>query len=216
TESPCHFSPGRASSHNDKVERAFLDERGIAVRGFQDGKDSGSQYLGIAKRIERIAGLLRARRSEEVRPRTGCQNQKIPVVLRAFAGDYGSGMEIDGNDFRHLHIDIRMIPKTISQIRCDIAWRQHSRSYLVKQRLELLIVVLIDERDTQIFRTSQLARTTQPCKTTANNDNVLQVIRLLGMQVLTAGRSLHRCAPELNLPPRLSAPGPESSASLPI
>src|SRR5262249_17501773 len=94
TESPCHFSPGRASSHNDKVERAFLDERGIAVRGFQDGKDSGSQYLGIAKRIERIAGLLRARRSEEVRPRTGCQNQKIPVVLRAFAGDYGSGMEI--------------------------------------------------------------------------------------------------------------------------
>ena len=70
--------------------------------------------------------------------------------------DRASG-EICRNNLSHFHIDIGMASKQVSKIGGDIAGCQDPGGNLVKQRLELLIVVLVQKRDAHLAGPSQLA-----------------------------------------------------------
>jgi hypothetical protein len=79
---------------------------------------------------------------------------------------------------RQLYIHVGVAPEDVTQGKGRIARRQSSSRHLIEQRLELLIVVLVDQRDPNIRIRRQLTRTVQSGETAADYNNVFQ-IRLL-------------------------------------
>ena len=62
----------------------------------------------------------------------------------------GASVEIDGDHFAHLDVHVGVLSKDVAQVECDVGWRQRRGGNLVQQRLELLIVVPVDQRDVHI------------------------------------------------------------------
>ena len=60
---------------------------------------------------------------------------------------------------RELDVDVGLIGKHLPQRVGDVAGRDLRGRHLVEQRLELVVVVAIDQRDPHVLVVSQLART---------------------------------------------------------
>ena len=60
----------RAAADDDEVERAALDQRGVAVGGLEHGEDPGAQPGRVFEGVQRERVLLGAGRAEEVRAAT--------------------------------------------------------------------------------------------------------------------------------------------------
>ena len=59
-------------------------------------------------------------------------------------------VEIDRDDLCHFHVYVGVAAKRTAQIESYIAWTEHRGGHLVKQRLELLIIVFVDQRDPNV------------------------------------------------------------------
>ena len=70
-----HFGSRRTSTDEHEVQRAFCDQRLVAVGGLEHRQNSGAQQLGVVQRVERIAVLVGARRAEKVGQRSCSQHQ---------------------------------------------------------------------------------------------------------------------------------------------
>src|SRR5271170_6710536 len=86
---------------------------------------------------------------------------------------------VDRDDLCHFHVDVGMDPEYAAQIKSNIVWGEQRGGRLVEQRLELLIVVLVEQRDSDMRIRSQLACTLHSCETTPYDHNVLRAVRLL-------------------------------------
>jgi hypothetical protein len=84
-----------------------------------------------------------------------------------------SRFEIRRNYLGHLYIDVGIILEDVPQRKRRIARRQHGRGDLIEQRLELLIIVFVDQRDPDIRTRRQFAGTVQPSKTASDDNDVL-------------------------------------------
>ena len=178
-ESPRHFRARGTASHDDEVQRAFGDQRRIAIRTFQNGEDAGAQGLGVTQRVQRIAMLVRSRRAKEIGLRSRGQHQKIALISLALGGLDSASVEIDRDDLRHLHVHVRMVPQDTAQVKSDVAWRQRRTSHLIEQWLELLIVIFVDQRDPNVGMLGQLLGAVQPGKTTSHDHYMFHSERLL-------------------------------------
>ena len=168
-----HFGAGRTCSHNDEVQGAFLDERGIAFGSLKDRENARAQALGIMEGIQRVAVLVGPRCAEEVRLRPSRKHQKVALILLSVRSYRGTGCEVGGDNLGHYHVHIRVLFENTAQTESGIAGRQHGRGYLIEQRLELLIVILVEQCDPNIRMRSQLAGTVQTGETATYDDNVL-------------------------------------------
>src|SRR5271170_3950738 len=86
---------------------------------------------------------------------------------------------VDRDDLCHFHVDVGMDPEYAAQIKSNIVWGEQRGGRLVEQRLELLIVVLVEQRDSDMRIRSQLACTLHSCETTTYDHNVLRAVRHL-------------------------------------
>jgi hypothetical protein len=117
----------------------------------------------------------------------------VPLTLRSFNG---SRLEIDRDHLAHLYIHVGVALEDVAQGKRRIARRQHGGGHLVEQRLELLKIVLVDQRDPNIRMRSQLTGTVQSGETATDDNYVLHAVRLLfdglghGYSIFTSGRSV--------------------------
>src|SRR5271170_6042073 len=84
---------------------------------------------------------------------------------------------VDRDDLCHFHVDVGMDPEYAAQIKSNIVRREERGGRLVEQRLELLIVVLVEQRDSDMRMRSQLTGTLQSRKTTTHDHNMLRAVR---------------------------------------
>jgi hypothetical protein len=76
-----------------------------------------------------------------------------------------------------------------AQIESYVAGGKDRVCYLIEQRLELLVVVLVDQRDPYIGIRCDLVSTVHTCKTAAHDYNVLNAVGCL------LGRLIHSRRP---------------------
>ena len=95
------------------------------------------------------------------------------MIRLSLLGDHRPRRQIGGNNLRHLDLDVGMLHQDVPQAEGDVAGRQEPGRHLVQQRLELLIVVLVDQRDADLRMRCQFAGAVQSGKTTANDDDML-------------------------------------------
>src|SRR5208283_1783643 len=116
--------------------------------------------------------------TEKVCLRAGRQHQKVALVLLPLGCVHRMRVEIDRDDLCHLHVNVAMALKRAAQIESYVAWTEHRGGHLVQQRLELLVVVLVKQRDPKMRMRCQLAGTLQSGETTTYDQNVLHAVRL--------------------------------------
>ena len=137
---------GRAGTHNDEVQRAVVNQLRIAIRVFEHGEHARAQALGVGERIQREGVLLRARGAEEVRPGAHREHEVVPREARSVGTRHRLGAGVDFGDGCHLHADTAPFAEDPAQRTRNVARSDLRGRDLVQHRLELVIVVLVDQR----------------------------------------------------------------------
>ena len=96
--------------------------------------------------IERIAIFRRSRRTKKIRLRPGGQNQVVALVALPMRRFDRMGVRVDRGHLGHFYVDIGVVVQNAAQIKSNIAGTKDRRRHLVEQWLELLIVVLVEQR----------------------------------------------------------------------
>ena len=141
------LDPGRAGAHDHEVQGAAIDEARIAVRRLEHGEQPRAQPLGIVDRVERERVLVGARGMEEVGYRAEGQHQVVAAEGDPVGAGHGPGRRIDGRHVRHRHLHAVTLGEHRSQRPRDIRGLHLCRCHLVEQRLELVVVVTVDQPD---------------------------------------------------------------------
>ena len=120
--------------------------------------------------------LIGSRSAKEICLRPCRKNQEVALILLSFSDRDRSGLEIDRHCFAKLYLDIRMLSQNRTQTEGGIGCGKFGGRNLIEQRLELLIVVFIDQCDADIRARCQLAGTVQPSKATADDHYVFHTL----------------------------------------
>ena len=155
-----------------KFSAPFSTSAGIAVRVLEHRQDPRAQSLCFLERVERKAVLLGSLRVEEVRLRPGRQDQEVALVTPAVSCGHRPALRIGNHHLGHLHVHVRVATKRLAKRRRDIARPDLRGGDLVEQRLELVVVVLVDQRDLHVVALGQLARAPEPGKAAADDHDV--------------------------------------------
>ena len=86
-----------------------------------------------------------------------------------FGDNECSGFKIDGDCFAKLYIDIAMVSQDGSQTEGSVGCGKLNCRNLIEQRLELLIIVLVNQGNVDVRTRCQLAGAVQPGKATADD-----------------------------------------------
>ena len=145
--------------------------------GLLEGLDDPRlQAIRVVEGIERER-VLRPGRPEEVRLGAGRQDEVVAGVRLAAARRHGPGHRIDGHDLGALRIELVEFGRDLAQRVGDVAGRQHRRRDLVEERLELVVVVLVDERDVQVLALGELPGTGDAGEPATDDHDALRAAR---------------------------------------
>jgi hypothetical protein len=142
--------PGRSGADDHDVERAVGDACRVVVRGLEDLDQPGAQPRGVVHGVQREGVLLGARRVEEVRARAGRHHEVIAGERLTVSRRHRAGRRIDRGDGELLDHDGRVAVEDPAQRPGDVGHRQLGRGHLVQQRLELVVVVAVEQRDRHV------------------------------------------------------------------
>ena len=141
---------GRAAPDNDEVERAAVDQRGVAVGVLEHGDDARAKPLRVMQRIERERVDLGAGRPEEVRLRSRRQHDCVAGPGSAVGRGDGAGRRVDRRHLRQLHVDVGVVAKDRAQRERHVGRGQLRGRDLVEEGLELVVVVAVEQRDAHV------------------------------------------------------------------
>ena len=136
---------GRARADDHEVERAPLDELGVVRRFLEQLEDSCAQPLRIGHRIQRQCVLLGAGRAVEVRPRASGDDEVVAGERLPIACRHGLRVRVDPRDLELAHLHRRGLREDRSDGSGDVGGPELGSRDLIEERLELLVVVTVDE-----------------------------------------------------------------------
>ena len=111
-----------------------------------------------SQRVEREGVAVGAGRAEEVRLRPRRQHDRVAGPGLAVGRRDRARRRVDRRDLDQLHVDVRVIAEELAQRdrRCSLAVELGGRD-LVQQRLELVVVVAVEQRDAHVVVLRELA-----------------------------------------------------------
>ena len=163
---------GRPAADHDEVQRALVEQRGIAVRVLEHADDPRAQARGVVEAVERERVGVRARRAEEVRDRAGGHHEGVAGPGVAVRRRRGARRGIDRRHIGQLHVDVRVLAKQLAHLERDVARAELRGGDLVEQRLELVVVVAVDQRHAHVVVLRQPARAGEPGKAGAHDHHM--------------------------------------------
>ena len=153
---------GRAAADDDEVERARVDQRRVAVGLLEDAEDARAQPLRVVEGVERERVLLGPRRVEEVRLRAGREHERVALDALAVRGRHR--VAPPGRSTRPAASLTSTFSSSRNSLRSeirDVARGELGRRHLVQQRLELVVVVAVDQRDAHVVAAAPAAARTR-------------------------------------------------------
>ena len=186
---PGRLHPRGPCSDHDHVQRTLVDARGVGVSVLEGLEQAGAQSVGIGHRVEREGVLLRAGRVEEVGPRACGEHEVVAAESLAVARRDSPARDVDTGDLGEFHRDAGVRCEDPPKGPGDVDHGQLGRGHLVQQRLELVVVVPIDDRHRDVVL-GEFGGATHSGEAAADDHDR----RLLGLNVLH-GHVLRRPVP---------------------
>ena len=162
----------RPTADDDEVQRALVDQGGVAIGGLEHAEDLRAQPRRVIEGVERERVVRRARGAEEVRLRSGRQHDRVPAVLAPVRGRDGQLLRIERGHVLELDVDVRPVVEQAAQRVGDVGRRELARRDLVEQRLELVVVVAVQQRDLDVVLLRQPLRGPDAGEAAADDDDV--------------------------------------------
>ncbi len=154
-----------------------------------------AQAFGVGDRVERERVLVGAGYAEVVGHRTGREDQ----VVRRMGLPTGRGdaelVHIDGVDLGLQHGDGRSVGEDVAQRPGDVGGGQLAGCHLVEQRLELVVVVPVDQRDVDVVL-GQLGRAPDPGEASADHEDGRSGDVVVSHDVIVVGGTTLRQQPD--------------------
>ena len=122
--------------------------------------------------------MLRARGLEEVRLGACREDQVVAGVGLAGVGGRAPGDRIDADDGPALGLEVLVFLGDLAQRVRDVARDQHRRGDLVQQGLELVVVVLVDQRDGDVVVRGECPSTSHAGESTTNDHDAWGLLAL--------------------------------------
>ncbi len=144
------------AADDDHVERPVGDERGVAVRRLPLPQDVVLHPHRVGERVHREAVLGRPLHPEELSPGAQGQDEVVVAQRRPVRERDLAPVQVDA---RHLGLVDRGVRVLVEQVAEGVADRgrlQQVGGDLVQERLERVVVVVVDDRDVDV-RPVQLA-----------------------------------------------------------
>ena len=129
-----------------------------------------AQPLGVDRRVEREAVLGRPVGAEEVGSRPRRHHEEVPGQLGPVGETNGLTVGVERDDLALVHGDLGQVPEDRPQRPGDVLDRQLRGRDLVEQRLELVVVVAVDQVDVDV-RLGQRVRARHPGDPGPGNDD---------------------------------------------
>ena len=182
---------GRPPADDHEVERSALDELGDRGRPARTARgcasaDSSRRRASTAgtssrpRRECRRSSAASRPRAPARRPTSACPSSAV-TVLRG---------RIDRGDLGQLDVDAVVVGEHRAQRVRDVTGRQLRGRHLIQQRLELVVVVAIDQRDVDRIMAGQLLRAAQAGEA-ATDDHHVPFVRVAHH----ASSNSTRCSP---------------------
>ena len=169
-QSSRRLDAGRSASDHDDRQRTVVDELAVLVRRLPALEDVVLELDRVRQRVHGKRVLVGALRPEEVHLRPEGEDEEV----------VGDGRETVEADFLRLEVDPgdrRLVDRGVVLVLDEVAERvPHGRRLeqacrqLVQQRLEGVVVVLVDENDVDVGLL-QLVRGTDPGEAAAENED---------------------------------------------
>ena len=127
----------------------------------------------LLQRLHRIGVARNALVAEEIRRRTSRKHEVIVGDLTVLR-DQHAPILIDTKRLRHKEIDIVVVLEELACGVGDLRRREYSRTHLIEQRLEQMIIMPIHKRDANVFLGKFLGETHAP-ESGSDDDHMLLI-----------------------------------------
>ena len=164
------LDPRRAAAHDDDVERAVLDEGRVAVGLLPAAEDVILQAHRIGERVHRERVLGCALGAEEVDLGSDPEDEEVVRHRRQLLEPDLARREIDRRDDVLMNRRVLLVVDEVAQRVANRRRLEEPAGELVQQRLERVVVVLVDEHDVGVGML-QLHRGADPGETSAEDQD---------------------------------------------
>ena len=141
------LDPGRAGADDDDVERAVVDQVRVAVRRRPAFEHVVLQAHGVGQRVHRERVLGGAGDPEEIHGRPEPEHEVVVRDGPHLGERHLALVQVDPGDRRLLHLDVRMVVEQVAERMADRGRLEEVGRDLVQERLERVVVVLVDDED---------------------------------------------------------------------
>jgi len=146
-ERPRHLHPGRAPAHHHEREGARLGLRAGPIIALELTENVVAEIDRVGDVLQRIAVLPHARNAEIVAHGPGGQNQVV-VLERGTALEVDEPLiEVEVHDRPQPEAHRLVSPEDVADVVGDVVRLQPRHRDLVEQRLKLVVIVAVDQRD---------------------------------------------------------------------
>ena len=162
---------GRPASDHDDVQRAVVDERAVLVRRLPALEDVVLEPDRVRQRVHRKRVLGGALRPEEVHLRPEGEDEEVVGDGRETVEADLLRLEVDRGDRRLVDRRVVLVLDEVAERVSDGRRLEEARGQLVQQRLEGVVVVLVDDDDVDVGLL-QLVRGADSGEAAAQNEDL--------------------------------------------
>jgi len=139
---------GRAAANNDESQQVLPPRRiGLELGLLERHQEPAAHRRRIFQRLEPGCIGLPVAVSEIGVPRAGSENQIVVRDLGAVGERHLFLVAIDGHDVTHQRAHVVPLVDEVADRPGDLGRRQRRGRHLVEQRLEQMVIALVDQRD---------------------------------------------------------------------
>ncbi len=149
---------GRPAADDHRVQRAVGDEAWVAVGRLPPLEDVVLQALRIRERVERECVVGGALDAEEIDLGPDGQDERVVGERLQLAEAHFARLQVDRLDGVVVHARVLLLLHEVAQLVADGRLLQEAGRKLVEQRLERVVVVLVDDHDLDVGLRERLRR----------------------------------------------------------
>ena len=208
-ERPRGLDPSCTRPHDHEVERPLLEVLLVPIDRVDDPQDPRAKALSIVHAVERVGVLLGSGRAEEVGLCACGDHQDVATDGDPIGQRHGLGVGIDLGDLAGGDAHRAVGPEHVPQRPGDVGHAELRGGHLVEQRLELVVVVPVDQVHVDAVLGEAL-RAGHTCEaTTHHHDRSLhRHPSRFGRTIAATPSGQRRCREAITPPCPLRAAGP--------
>ena len=178
---PADSTPVAPAPTTTKLSAPSSTSSRLLARVLKQLEDARAHAFGVVERVQREREFLRARGVEEVRLGACSEDQNVTLDRAVVRERDRPRLRVGRNDVALAHLDVRIVVEDRCEVERDVLRRELCSRDLVEERLELVVAVLVEQRDADALLAGEPFRDGNPRETSADDHDVFGAVLAQGI-----------------------------------